>query len=990
MNGNATSEPGCEEARACRTPGLRNYQHDAVNAICGELAHGGRATTIMACGTGKSLVGLRSAEALVEVGGAVAVFAPSLALIEQLHRTWTSSARRQLRTMVVCSQDDLLSASPDDDTTAVPVSTKDADIQEFLTAPDAAGTDMTVVFCTYQSAERLANVTRSIGLTLALIVADEAHRTAGKKDGTFSIILSNNRISAHRRLFLTATRRVHTDVASDALSMDDAVLYGRRVYTYPFGKAISDGWLSDYRVAVVVITDTEVHRAVLTQASMRIAGEAFNAARAAAVLGLFAASETYGLKRVLAFHNTVSASRQFATNIRQLASLKEEGPRPDVYHLDALASATARRAALEHLATPTAGRWTVVNNVRVLAEGVDIPSLDAVMFAEPKRSQIDVVQAVGRAIRKNPDRAEPAVILVPIYIAPGESPRAVLSGSRYRHVWQVIRALRDHDELLDAELAHVRRNDYDPARPTYAPNALPEKILVTGATADADRFAAAVTTMLLDATTTSWAEGLAEYRAFTDAHGKGIEVPRRHITSSGFPLGQWQSTQRQAYRWERLSAQQVSDMEDAGFNWGQRSRQWRANVTRFTRYTYALSYPIPPQYLVYIDPPLLQWLISVQERATRGLLSPKEKADLTAADIPWSGIDPIALTNIYNAAKQKACAQFLDNIENHGAARAEAKAVTVRTGKQTRRFSGPELAKTIRFCAAHGMLSTTQTQQAQAGGMELPPLQAPVADTDAPDWQYTLLAAVARLTATSTPFEENPGGPAKLSAYAERQLHDGLSLTDLSAALTGPTIRQAGVHLTQLTAAEPSIGQIDVYATELIADVANDTEYAVGLDHTVYKRDGNHWALAGQLRHHINEIALVTTGQALAQFANQTIAANGIGLPPELQDELAKLVWQHVGSTATEFALDITKEFFGISRVRIFGPDDDVHTYQTRAWRAKRVVARTGPKFATAVNSASIGAFNLAATAAAERTLEALDINHGRRTGGGAAPGRPQ
>lgn len=924
---------------------LRDYQVAAVAAITAELSNeGNRTHAIMACGTGKSVVGIRAAEQLVPVGGTIAVFAPSLALVEQLHRTWTGAARRALTTMVVC---------------------------------------------------------------------DEAHRTAGKRGGAFSTVLSDRLVPGHRRLFLTATRRVHSD--GNLLSMDDTTLYGPRSYTYPFGRAIADGWLSDYRVAVVVITDADVHRAILSGASARIGGSEFNSEKAAAVLALQHASEAHNLRRVLTFHNTISASRQFSTNLKQLsASPAFNGPRPHVYHLDSLASQAARRSALEHLANPEPGGWTVVNNVRVLAEGVDIPTLDAVMFAEPKRSQIDVVQAVGRAIRKNPDRLAPAIIMVPVYIAPGESPDAALQSSRYRHVWQVIRALRDHDDTLDNELTHVRRNDYDPDRPAYEPTALPEKIMVVGASLDATRFVGAVTTMLLNSTVSTWAEGLAEFRSYREVHGDGAAITARHVTANGFPLGQWQSAQRQAYRWNRLTEQQISDLEAAGFTWGQRSMQWRNNIRKYSTYSGLLGYTPPAALLAYLDPPLMNWLMSVQDRRARGLLSPLELEDLTAADIPSAGISVADLDRTRMA--ERLIKLLFERVRKTGLARASSGMMTVpapspknRPGPRRPRplrYKASAVADDVRALARQGMLDVKLVAAARDVGFALPEPGPPIVDLESRGRQAAVLAAAAAFFAVR---DSAPSSsifsllPAKASAPASpRTASSSPNRSDdprgLKAFVTGPTVNTVGVTLTQLHRDAADFGRYDHYATELLdTELYTDLggrgpgdEFLVALDRTVFKRSpaATQWTRVGPLKKVLDEV-LVQIGnggdepestdpeprEAAAHKECRTISIQTTSdvesLTSHQRREFSRLVSEHVLRDQDEFYKRIVQRIFGI-RVRLVTSGEEYDAAVRRARRNRSVVSTPPAAMAHAMNSAFEEAFSIAASATVERTRDAV------------------
>lgn len=417
--------------------GLRDYQVEAVESALAGLPEHRRGSVVMACGTGKTIVGVRTADVLAgQPGDSVLVLAPSLALLDQLFRRWVDRSSVRFTPLAVCSEIGTSTDEDGDDTTSdgrgtdgedsavdgaaltATATTDPARVAEFLAG---ATSGPKVVFATYHSTPVVAEATKASGHEWTLAVCDEAHRTAGKAGAVFTTVLSDAKVPCRMRLFLTASPRVHTAATSsdgrELVSMDNAHIYGPRLFTYTFEHGIADGWLSDYRVLVLAIDSAEVYRSIARGDGLDIDGHPVHAARAAGILGLLRAAEEHDLARVIAFHNTITASRHFASDLAHLSAHAGDGTHwVEPYHLDGLASPADRRDALAALASPAERTRVVVNNVRVLAEGVDIPALDGVMFAEPKSSQIDVIQAVGRAIRRNPDRDTPSVVIVPVYL----------------------------------------------------------------------------------------------------------------------------------------------------------------------------------------------------------------------------------------------------------------------------------------------------------------------------------------------------------------------------------------------------------------------------------------------------------------------------------------------------------------------------------------------------------------------------------------------
>lgn len=622
---------------------LRYYQVEAIEAATQALEEKGRATIVMACGSGKTWVGLESAKRLVPQDGNLLILVPGLTLIQQ----WYShliDIIGNVDILGLCSDDEL---SDKDGNFNSPTTTDPEVLREFLTKRE--GEKMKVIMCTYHSSPTLSGILDGMNFKFDLAIADEAHRTAGVRGSAFSTILHDNLIASTRRLFLTATPRMRlstrTSDGKEIASMSDKIYYGEQVYKYTFGQAIQDKTLSDYQVVVMVVSDHSLHKDIMHNTGMMVDGEAYNARSLAACVSLHKVREQFGVSSALVFHNTISSSRAFTTNMKSL-SVMEEMDHPKIYHLDGVTSQMARQTALESLANPLENSWSVISNVRVLTEGVDVPSIDSVMFAEPKTSQVDVVQAIGRALRLS-ERQTRSVIVIPVYLAPGENPHAMLSGSNYRHVWQVINAIRDHDKTLDEEIERIHRNDYDPLRDKYEPEIMPERILISGAPRDIEEYRSAISTMILDNITTNFATGLEVFIRYMGSHSNP-EVPTRYVDEhTQFPLGRWVQQYRQSYRWNRLEPEKISALEAAGFTWGKRSQQWRKMTARAGRYADVLGVThLTAQEVMSYDRELWEWLSEQRERKSKGVLSPDEQKELTTYFRGWNAQGGIGVENL--------------------------------------------------------------------------------------------------------------------------------------------------------------------------------------------------------------------------------------------------------------------------------------------------------------------------------------------------------
>jgi superfamily II DNA or RNA helicase len=431
---------------------------DAVNG----LAHTARGQVIMACGTGKTVVAQRIAEALAGAEhDTVLVLFPNLGLLAQNAQAWMTYREAGFTALAVCSEQQVGRGKARDsdeiqlDTTefGIPNTTDPDVLADWLR--DTPG--RRVVFATYQSSNKLTAMHTAhpeLG-GWSMIVCDEAHRTAGPTAGLFSTVLDDTRVPARRRLFLTATPRLHRltrgKAAEDLVSMDDDTLFGPRLHELSFAAAAEAGVLARYRLVVIGVDDAAIN--TLIRSNTRLTGlHDLDAKKAATLVAVNRAAKQHRLHRILAYHNTIEHSRDFTKHLTLVEAAlpgthKPTGPL-GVHHVDGSMAPAEREAALTAL-TDTDGAWTVVSNVKCLTEGIDVPTLDGIVVCEPRSSAVDVVQMVGRAIRPNTARDEPSVILLPVYLAPGEDAAQVVAHSDFSGVVQTMTAMRDMDQTLD-------------------------------------------------------------------------------------------------------------------------------------------------------------------------------------------------------------------------------------------------------------------------------------------------------------------------------------------------------------------------------------------------------------------------------------------------------------------------------------------------------------------------------------------------------------
>ena len=476
------------------------FQAEAVDNVEIGFESGDRGTLILPCGTGKSVVSLWIAERIVGLGGKVLYLVPSIALMGQTMREWARQRNPDIphRYIGICSDVRAGRASEDADLSelAMPVSTDPERISQQL--GHSSNHEMTVVFCTYQSlplvseAQSAGDGSAGNGVDFDLVICDEAHRTAGVQHrgvgsgSGFRLIHDEERIVARRRLFMTATPRIYTrrakkkvaEVGEDygVYSMDDESVYGPEFYRMDFADAIEAGHLADYKVVVIAVDQVlagDLHSRIpfsdgpqlKLKDVVRLAGcwDALSdpTTRTASGRVTGATNPRHAAGRAIAFTNTIATSKRVAHWWNPVVSTAggysaADHSTPDlldcsVEHMDGKMNAYKRAELIDWLQDGGSdGECRIVTNAKVLTEGVDVPSLDAILFIEPKNSQVEVVQAVGRVMRRSEGKENGYVVIpVPVPEGAGLSDDAFLNSSEFKQVWSVLKALRSHDGRAD-------------------------------------------------------------------------------------------------------------------------------------------------------------------------------------------------------------------------------------------------------------------------------------------------------------------------------------------------------------------------------------------------------------------------------------------------------------------------------------------------------------------------------------------------------------
>ncbi|MDP2740671.1 MAG: type ISP restriction/modification enzyme [Pseudorhodobacter sp.] len=472
---------------------LMQHQRDALADVSSGLDAADRGKMIMACGTGKTFTSLKIAETIAGKGKRVLFMVPSLALMAQTVREWTNDTETPIRAFAVCSDahvgkrrkstKDVAEIEIHD--LAFPATTDPAKVAEKAGEDDPER--MTVIFSTYQSIVTLTRAQEAGLPDFDLIICDEAHRTTGatldgEEESNFVKIHSNDHVKARKRLYMTATPRIFGDnvrskadeVGAELASMDNPALFGETLFYRGFGWAVQNGLLTDYKVIVLAMDEGLVSAAV--QKRLGDAGSELVLDDATKIIGCYKAltkidlkadvtADPHPMRRAIAFAKDIRSSKlirdEFTSVVNEYLGqdslIESDEPTShlqcEIEHVDGTFNAKTRGALLDWLKAD-AGENTcrILTNARCLSEGVDVPALDAIMFLHPRKSQIDVVQSVGRVMRKT-DTKKMGYVILPVGVPAGVPPEQALNDNeRYRVVWQILNALRAHDERFDSTI----------------------------------------------------------------------------------------------------------------------------------------------------------------------------------------------------------------------------------------------------------------------------------------------------------------------------------------------------------------------------------------------------------------------------------------------------------------------------------------------------------------------------------------------------------
>jgi len=615
------------------------YQTDALTDIKTALNTHDRATVVMACGTGKTLVSLwASQDAQPKT---VLVLVPSLTLLQQTLGEWSKhhTFAPGFRYLCVCSdqtvglRNDELEVRPSD--VEFRIDTNPEEVTRFLAHPTD---DVKVIFSTYQSSPVVG--AGAAGYTFDMGIFDEAHKTTGREGGAFSYALSDERLRIRKRLFFTATPRHydirHRDKEGEfrVQSMDDVLVYGNLAHTLSFASAAKRDIICPYKVVISLIDKHMVSDFARKHGITLIETDLMRARWVAHLLAFRQAVENTGATKALTFHSRVKAAQEFASDTPHGIGRYLNGY--DVRHVHGKQRSSERKSHIDAFRHAEKG---VLTNARCLTEGVDVPAVDMVAFLDPKQSRIDIAQATGRAMRKPQGASTKTVgyVVVPLFAADCEqsSLDEAIESEAFDQVADVLNALQEHDEDL-VDIIRELRERKGAGKP-FGLTRLREKVEVIGPAVDLERLNTSISIAIADRIGMSWDEWYGRLTVYKQREGNCL-VPYGYCDpASGYRLGQWVRNQRPDK--ENMSPERRQRLEALGFVWDFLAAQWEEGFRSLERFRQREGHCLAPH--SYRDPAsgyrLGQW-VSVQRR-TRETMSPDHRQRLDALGFVW---DPYA------------------------------------------------------------------------------------------------------------------------------------------------------------------------------------------------------------------------------------------------------------------------------------------------------------------------------------------------------------
>jgi superfamily II DNA or RNA helicase len=541
------------------------HQKTAISKVVNHLNYNDRGQLILPCGAGKTLTSLWIKEALNSKTTLVLV--PSLALLKQIKNDWARHKNQSYRSLYVCSEKDINKNDIDTPTIHTyeiggPVTTKANEIKSFIERDFDK-----IIFSTYQSIGVVSEACLGVdNFTFDLIICDEAHRTAGSsKKNTFTLVHDNQKLPSIKRLYMTATPKVasaslKTKLGEDysfLCDMSNPEIYGTEAYRMSFWEAIEKGILVDYKIVGIGVTDKEIKKYIQER---EFIGQ-ITAEDLAHNFALNLVMNKYEAFHGLTFHSKVILAQEFAK--------RHEKYFDKIYaeSVNGKQTTTYRKRILDEFKNSEKG---IVSNARCLTEGVDVPTIDLIYFCDPKSSKIDIVQASGRALRKDPTgKKKQGLIVVPIFHHIDQDVEKEISNNPiFNYLIQVVRSLCDQDERLEAEINKLSskkgKRSNSKIQIDFSEEETERIIKLEGLE---KKIKDTLFDIIIEKNRTPasrWKDNFEKLQDYYNIHGNS-DVPARYKIDKA--LGSWVVSQRVRFKEKRLNTEQIANLNSINFNW---------------------------------------------------------------------------------------------------------------------------------------------------------------------------------------------------------------------------------------------------------------------------------------------------------------------------------------------------------------------------------------------------------------------------------------
>ena len=569
-------------------PKPRPYQEAALKDIKSTLATHDLATTVMACGTGKTLVALWAAE--LAQANTILVLLPSLTLMQQTLLEWSKNNSWGNRFSFICVCSDPTVKANDEieiDPTDIDfkVDTDPELVKEFL---NQNNDKVKVVFSTYQSSKIVGEAIKELS-QFDFAIFDEAHKTTGPKGGVFAYALDNQNISIKKRLFLTATPR-HYDIRHrdkegefKVISMDDESIYGPRAHSLTFGSAASQGIICNYKVIISLIDKNQVDDFALKNGITLVENDKIGTRWVASQIALQRAIEKVNASKIITFHSRVKLAQEFSSETshgikRYLKDFK-------VMHVNGEQRSNERTDLIRQFKDSPK---SLITNARCLTEGVDVPAVDMVAFIDARHSKVDIAQAVGRAMRiPRGSNKKFGYIVVPLFADTSDlnNLEETIKKEGFDDVAEILNALQEQDEeLVDIikELQEAKGKGE-----IFNPKRLSDKVETIGIYINLQEISANIHTQIVSRLGISWDffYGLLQkYMNQNSKDGGLVNIPN-DLVINGFKLGVWVQTQRGSYKKNTIPQNRIEKLEKIkGWHWDSLEAQWQDNFNKVIDY----------------------------------------------------------------------------------------------------------------------------------------------------------------------------------------------------------------------------------------------------------------------------------------------------------------------------------------------------------------------------------------------------------------------